>query len=293
MRADLVIAGITCWAALVPDAYIPTAEWDAEMLVGAPGLVLTAEITAPQEVDKLIAEFGFLGLSVFWNANGPKVGLKTNRPIFDDVTWEITDNDIVKGGLEMKARDDRRLTEVLFQTVQIDATKGTADDNFVRYEYTIDGNAKDPNAYGDSRLKIEKIRWFNDGNDALIRTLSIRYLRRFSTAPRLVTVTVQRAKYGAASLADVVFITSKRITDADGLPERQAYQIISKQTAGPALVELVLQRYLYDGRYARFLRDTDPNDYLLADEATRARGFYFVSKANPVLPDGSGPYLFA
>lgn len=293
VRADVVAEELLTDFAPVPDANIPTAEWSAEMNQGAAGLLLTTEVTAPTDVDKLMAELALLGLSFWWNADDQEVGLKTNRPIFDDVTWEITDGDIVKDGLSLKARDDKRLTEVLFQSVQIDETRGLSDDNFLRYEYTIDGDAKGPNAYADARLKVEKIRWINSGNDALMRVLALRYLNLFSTAPQHVTVRVRRDKYDAVRLTDVVFISSKLITDPDGLPERKAFRVISKKNVGPGVVELLLQRYLRNGRYARFLRDDDPNDYTTASAEVKARGFYFVSKFSPTFPDGTGPYVFA
>ena len=293
VRADIVANDLLTNFAPVQSASIPVAAWDAEMQQGAPGMILKTEVTKPEPVGKLAAELGLLGLSFWWDGDTHTVGMKTNRPIFNDVTFEITDDDIVRDGIDLKSRDDRRLTEVLFQTVQIDPTKALSDDNFTRYEYTIDGDAKSPDAYGDSRLKVEKIRWINQGNDALVRVLSLRYLKRFSTAPDHVSVVVRREQYPTIGLADVAFLTSTMRTDDTGKASRMAYQVISKQNAGGGLVDLLLQRYFYDGRYARFLRDTDPVNYNDASPEVIARGFYFVSNATPVFDDGTGPYLFA
>ena len=288
---DVVAEELLTDFAPVPAGFIPVADWEAERLQGAPALLLTTELTTPTEVDKLMAELGLLGASFWWNADDQEVGFKTNRPIDDDVTWEITDSDIVKDGLSLKARDDRRLTEVLFQSVQIDPTRGTNDDNFLRYEYTIDGDAKGPNAYADARLKIEKIRWVNNGDDSLMRILSLRYLTRFSTAPQHVSVRVRRDKYDGVRLADVAFITSKMLTDPDGLPERQAFEVISKENAGPGVVELLLQRYLYTGRYARLM--VPGADYDGSTQEDRDDGGYLVDPVSGVFSDGTGPYILS
>jgi hypothetical protein len=294
VRADLVAADLLTNYAPVPLSYIPTAEWDAAMLGGAPGLKLTAEVTSPEQVSKLIAEMGLLGLSFYWDGDAQKVGLKVNRPIYDDATWEITDNEIIRDGIELKSRDDKRLTEVLFQSVQIDPTKSLSDDNFTRYEYTIDGDAKAPDAYNDSRLKVEKIRWFNQGADSQVRALSLRYLKRFSVAPDRVEVVVRKESYPGLKLTDVVYLTTTMRTDATGKATRLAYEVAGKSQAGPGLVRLTLQRYLYEGRYARVLRDVDPVTYGSASAEVRARGAYLVSVSSPTFAaDGTGPYIVA
>ena len=288
---DVVANELLADFAPVPAGFIPVADWEAERLKGAPSLLLTTELTDPTEVDKLMAELGLLGSSFWWNADDQEVGFKTNRPIDGDVTWEITDSDIVRDGISLKARDDRRLTEVLFQSVQIDPTRGVGDDNFLRYEYTIDGDAKGPNAYADARLKIEKIRWVNGGDDSLMRILSLRYLKRFSTAPQHVSVKVRRDDYPDVRLADVVFVTSKMITDPDGMPERLAFEVISKESAGPGVVELLLQRYLHTGRFARLM--VTGSDYDGSTASERDSGGFLVDPVSGEFSDGSGPYILS
>lgn len=289
VRADLVAADLLTNFAPVPSASIPTAAWDAEMQVGAAALMLTAEITKPTNVSTLVAELGLLGLSFWWDGATATVGLKTNRPVYNDVVWEITDDDIVRDGLELQSRDDKRLTEVLFQSVQVDPTKGIADDNFLNYEYTIDGDAKDPNAYGDSRLQVETIRWLNQGDDSTIRILSLRYLKRFSTAPGRITVTVKRDQYRDIALTDVVYLTSRYKTDSTGKAERLAYQVISKQRSGQGLVQLMLQRYFYTGRFGYCMANGSPG-YNTASAAQRLAG-NFPTDATLVFSDGTGPYV--
>lgn len=291
VRADIVIRDLLVNFAAVPSAQIPTAEWADEMDKGAPGLRLTAEITAPEQVDKLVAEMGIFGLSIWADASQQKVGLKTNRPLFDDTTFEITDGGILKDGASVKSRDDRRLTEVLFQSVQIDPVKALADDNFLRYEYTIDGDAKSPDAYGDVRLKVEKIRWINQGNDALARILSLRYLKLFSTAPEHVMVTVKRNQFSALRLTDVVYLTSDVRQDATGKPERKAYRVISKQNVGPGEVELTLQRYFFEGRYGRIQANTATPTYATATASEKATGFYISDNAGFMSDGTRGPQL--
>ncbi|WP_230690817.1 hypothetical protein, partial [Streptococcus pneumoniae] len=84
---------------------------------------------------------------------------------------------------------------------------------------------------GDSRLKVELIRWFNQGADSQVRALSLRYLKRFSTAPDHVMVTVRKDQFNGIKLADVVFLTSSMRADTTGKPMRLAYQVVGKQRA--------------------------------------------------------------
>jgi len=291
VRADLVIADLLTNFAPVPAGYIPAADWADELEFWAPNLFLDAIITKPEQVGKLVAEISIMGISNWWDADNQEVGFRLNRPVAPwDTTWEITDSDIVEGGLKLASKDDKRLTEVLFQTVQIDPTKAIADDNFLRAEYTIDGDAKDPNAYGDSRLKIEKIRWINQGDDSRMRILSLRYLQRFSTAPRHVTVKVRKSSYDGLKLTDVVYLTTSLVTDVTGRAERQSFQVIGKERAGPGLVELTLQRYFYTGRFGYCMPNGTPT-YDLASAEEIATGNFAVDEGTLLFPDGTGPYV--
>lgn len=293
-RADLVLNDILTNYAPVPTSYIPLSEWEDEMLLGSPSLVLKATLPKPELVSKLVPEIAMLGLSVFLKDGGSSIGLRTNRPVaLSDVTWEITDDDLLPGGITAKAKDDARLTEVLFESVQIDPTKGTSDGNFQRGQYTVDGDAKNPNAYGDSRLKVAKVRWINQGDDVRMRAITLRYLARFVTAPRIVEAVVRKSKYGAAGLTDIAYVTTNQETDTIGRAVRQAYQIIGKKRESTSTVRLTLQRFAQTKRYIRFMPAATSTP--LYDDATayeRANGFYFVAAANPKFSDGSGPYYF-
>ncbi len=287
-RIDTTIETLLTDFAPIPASYIPTSEWNAETDEWAPGTVLDAIITRPTEVSKLIAEIMPIGVSVYWNPNTQKVGYKLNRPIDDDTTWEIADGDILE--ISRDDRDKERLTEVLFWSQQIDPTAGTDDGNFIRGEFSLDADAKDPRAYGDTKVKKQAIRWLNQGADATVRIASIRYLQRFSEPPTRFKITVKDRKYRAAGLTDVVYLTSTETADVTGNPSREAYQIVSKsRPTSDGEVTFMVQRYLLIGNFGRFSENTYP-DYDLATDEEKACGAWFGPNTGDFFSDGSELY---
>jgi len=287
LTADLVVADLLTNYAPVPTSYIDTAAWAAEIARGNPDLKITAIVTKPTAVSDLISEISYLGLSVYAESGAKSIGFKTSRPYYDDTTWTITDSDIIKDGLTLAGRDDKRLTEVVVNTVQKDPTQGVGTTNFLRSYYLLDGDAKGANAYADSKIKQMYIRWLNQGNDDLVRILAIRYLARFRSAPQRATVQVRADKYAGVKLTDVVFLTTDQITDEAGAPETRAYQVISMSKKSAGVAELQLQRYFYAGRYGRFVANDSPT-YSAATDAQKAVGGWFSSETAPTF----SPFIF-
>ncbi|MDZ7904595.1 MAG: hypothetical protein U5N55_01515 [Cypionkella sp.] len=290
-RPHVVLRELMVDYAGIPSSQINLTEWADESFLGAPMLRISTEITTPKEVSKLVAEMSVMGLSIWPDVEKNKIGYKTSRPIYDDATWEITDDDIAKGDVKMDSRDDKRLTAVFFQTVQINPLKDLGEDNFLAAHAIADGNAISANAYGDIKHVVQRIRWMNHGADFVARLLAKRYLNRFLTAPQQSKVTLRRDQFGGIGLADVVYITSRSMVDDDGRPKRLAYQVIGRSTAGSGLIDVTFQRYLYEARYGRIVANGSP-DYSAATIEQKARGSYIVGPSL-TFPDNTGPYVFS
>ena len=276
----------------VPASWVPLSEWEAESDVWFP-VQVDVIVTKPIEVAKLIGELSILGFSLFTDLAAQKIRFRANRPLFPNeelTATDITDADIV-GKPKYESRDNDRLTRVEFRTVQIDPTRELSDDNFIQQQFTIAGDKEDPRAHGDIRYKLEKTRWLNQGASATIRILAQRYLRRFSTAPERVTVTVKRRKYGDLKLADVVNLTIRQAPSGYGTVDRRAFQIIKKDNVNAGEIMLVLQRFDYSGTFG-FWAPNDAPDYGDATEAEKDRMAFWGPNTGDFFSDGRPLYKY-
>jgi hypothetical protein len=103
----------------VDPSFIPFADWTAEVNKWATNLFLTADIMKPTGVSKLIGELAVLGLTIWWDEIDQEIKLLVNHPVDTLDIKPINDrNNIIMANQEDRSKD--RLTEVLFNTVQID-----------------------------------------------------------------------------------------------------------------------------------------------------------------------------
>jgi len=279
--------------ASVPASWVPVADWAAEAEVWFP-VEVDVIVTKPTPVARLIGELSILGFSLFTDLAAQKIRFRANRPLFfgeQQLAPNITDADIV-GKPKYDGRDSERLTRVEFRSVQIDPAQELADSNFERQNLTIAGDKEDPRAHGDIRYRLEKTRWLNQGAQATIRILAQRYLRRFSTAPERVTITVKRRKFGSIQLADVVNLTVRSIPAPWGVLERKAFQVIKKDNVNAGEIMLVLQRFDYSDSFG-FWAPNDAPDYDDASETLKDQAAYWGPNTGDFWPDGRPLYKYS
>jgi hypothetical protein len=287
-RIDEVIRDLLLLAS-VDEAFIPFSDWQAEVTRWAPTLALTADIMKPEGVAKLIGELAVLGVSIWWDEIDQEIKLQVNRPVdLENVNvFSDRNNNIEAFSYD---RADDRITEVLFNTVQIDPSRGVSADNFLRGSYIVSPVEKLPNAFGDTRIKTINCRWLNQGDDANVRIISLRLLDRFRLAPIRYEVTVDWRD--DLSLVDVVQLESYIATDETGNLQPQLSQVIMREddVIGHR-VKLTLQKFQFDKRYG-FITENDRPVYSSSSDAQKARGAYFVDEMTLVFGDGEGPYRF-
>ena len=287
VRVDQVYKTLLTEYAPVPASYWNDAKASEEAEIWGQGQILEAEIVKPTAVSELVAEIAPLGSSVWWDSAEKEIGFKINRPPYLDTVWTITDDDI----FDIKKEDGEaeRITDVIFRTVQVDPTKALAQDNFLRGELIVDGEAKDPRAYGDQRIKEAAIRWVNQGNDNNVRIAAIRYLQRFASGQGKVYLEVPRAKFNAVRLTDVVELTTSATPDEFGVPLTERYQVRSRKKIKGGNLGLQLERYFFDtgNRPAYFMEDDTP-DYDAASDEDKDFGAFFTTEDAPEFE----PYLF-
>jgi hypothetical protein len=288
-RIDFVARALLVDYAGVPAAYIPTAKWAAEIDTWAADVLLSADICAPVSVASLVGELAVLGISIWWDDALREIGLKVNRSPYKDPIIYLSENAQIKS-LEIVSKEEARLTEILFYTVQSDVTKSaTSAENFDRLAYTADFNAKDSRAYGDTRTRKIFCRWLNAGNDNAALVMSNRLLKRFSRSPMQIKLTLDKQSFGIG-LADVISIDSKSIQDETGNNKAALFQVISRsEDTETGDIFLTAQAYQFNGKYGAATVDTMPY-YLQATEAQRSFAEFACDNTTLLLPDGSAPY---
>lgn len=289
-KAYLAVRSLLIDFAPVPSSWVPTTEWEDEANNWF-SVDVDVIVTKPVPVAKLIGELSILGFSLFTDLEAQKIRFKANRPLFPAeaaASLVIGDDDII-GQPKYDGRDDQRLTRVEFRSVQIDPTQELSDSNFERAYLGIDGDAEDPRAYGETRYRLEKTRWLNQGADATIRILAQRYLRRFSNAPERVTVRVKRRKYGTVKLTDVVTLTSSRIPSPWGIVEGRQYQVIKRAAPNDGELDLTLQRFDYAGNFGFWAPNSGP-DYDTATEAQKDSRAFWGPNTGDTWADGRKLY---
>lgn len=273
----------------VPDSYLPkAAQWAGEVTRWLSQIRLETHICQPTGVAQLIGELCVLGFSIYPNAAGNQLMIRANRPPDGDPVYPLSDERNLKS-IDIDDNSDKRLTEIIFYSVQIDPTKSVTDaSNYRRGIGTYDLEAKDARAYGDARARKIFCRWFNVGADNEIGILSKRLLARFNSAPVKYRVKID-AKDSGIGLADIVTLQSDAVQDVTGARVDRAAQVVARaETVAGHEIELTLQAYDFLGRYG-FVTENARPVFGASSAAQKARGAYAVG-AGLVFSDGSLPY---
>lgn len=275
----------------IDPVFLDNAGYLAEFTRWAPSLQITTTLTSSEPVIEYLGELAALGVSVWWDDVDQKVKAKLNHPLdYTETVFNVSDDSSIKG-MSIEDKDDERITQVHYYSVQADPTKSLTDkNNYDRVQVIIDADAQDADSYGDTRIKEVFCRWFNAGNDASVKIIANRYLQRFNTAPRYHTLTVDK-KDGNIQLSDIIEVTSNSIVDDNGLPIPTNLQVIGKTDlkAGHE-VRYTTQAYEF-AVAASFIMANTANGYNSATALELERGCYIVDENTLVFPDGRDPYL--
>ncbi|CAB4124405.1 hypothetical protein UFOVP59_1, partial [uncultured Caudovirales phage] len=292
-RVDDVIYDLLVNYAKIPSSYIDFPTWQAEVTTWMASLYLDTTITKPTGVNTLIGELAVLGISIWWDDVNQKIGLKANRPIYNDTVVPISDRNNIKD-IDQEDQDQYRLTQIHFYSVQADPTKDVSSkENYNRLVVTIDTTAENVLAYGDTRVREITCRWLNVGSDAVTGILSRRLLKRFNSAPVNYKILLD-AKDRTLALTDVITVNSRVVADDTGNPVDTYMQVIKLVESNYGHeVEVTAQAYQYLGRYGRVMA-TGANNYPVSTALEKSKGGYICggTYAAPTnFADGTTPYV--
>jgi hypothetical protein len=288
---DDVIYDLFVNYANIPASYIDTTAWNEEVQRWGPTKKIFTTITEPTGVAELVGELAVIGVSIWWDDVNQKIGLRLTKPPSPlETITEFTDDKDIKD-ISQEDRDEDRLTQIHFYSVQADPTQGLKEkSNYDRIRATIDTVAEQANSYNDTRVREIFFRWFNRGNDTQARLSSLRLLNRLRNSPKSYTILLD-AKDRDIALTDVIRITSRVVTDDTGKAEPTLLQVtqrVEKQSGHE--VQISAQSYLYDGKYGYIMENT-ANVYGSATATEKATGAYIVDGTTLQFPDGAEPYV--
>jgi hypothetical protein len=290
-RVDDTIYSLLTTYAKVPTSFCPlVTEWEPEITKWMDSVLLKTVITKPTGVAQLVGELSDIGVSVWWDDVNQKVRLLATHPVDDELVVPISDNLDIKA-ISQEDFDEDRVTQVHFYTKQSDPTKDYKDkNNYDRLNVLVDTTAESVNAYNDTKVREVFCRWLNDGADAIVRTLSLRLLKRLNTPPVHYTIVLD-AELKTLNLADVVELDSRVATDETGLPVKKLLQIIRRtEKKSGHEVEIEAQSFRYDGKYGQVMANGSPVYGSATDEQKRLGAFFVGTSLK--FSDGSPPYAF-
>lgn len=273
----------------IDPTFFPTDDWAEEVQRWAPTLRLDAVLAEPTSVSDLLGELAVLGVSIWWDDVGQKIRLAITKPVdLNQTVYNLTDDANIKS-ISQEDRDEDRLTQIHFYTVQADPTAGLKDkSNYDRIRVTVDTEAEQANSYNDVRVREIFCRWLNFGNDTSTRLRSIRLLNKLNASPKQFKIRLD-AKDIAISLTDVLYVESRIITDDTGkhVPTYLEVTQKSEPVAGHE-VDIVAQAYLYEGNYGYIMANT-ANPYGTATDLEKETGAYISDTAGIIFTDE--PYV--
>lgn len=288
-RVDDTIAELLLEAGIDP-AFLPLADWAKEVDRWMPGIMINRDIGTPTGVKALISSMVPLGFSLWWSAARQEIRMKANRPIDGDVVWNLSDF-ATNLEVEAEADDRKRVTEVLFWTVQKNPTgSASSPDNYGRMWASVDISAREYIAYRAGQIKNYFCPWLNTGDDVVVRVAARRLLRRFNTTPKKFNLTLDFKQWDDIDLTDVITLTTSGLQDETGKLVAEKYQVImrSEPMAGERL-ELKVQSYQFSGRFG-YATPNDSPSYEDATEAQRDPGMFACDPITLRMPNGDPPY---
>lgn len=291
-RVDDTIYNLLTTYAKVPAAFCPLAsEWAPEITKWMSSVLLTTTITKPTGVAQLVGELADIGVSVWWDDVNQKVKLLATHPVADELIIPVSDNLDIKS-ITQEDFDEDRITQVHFYTKQSDPTKDYKDkNNYDRLNVLVDTEAESINAYNDTKVREVFCRWLNSGADAIVRTLSLRLLRRLNTPPVHYTIVLD-AELKDINLADVIELDSRVSTDATGLPVKKLLQVIRRtEKKSGHEVEVEAQSFRYDGQYGKIMANGSPV-YSAASKTQKDNGAFFLGPGLTEFADEGLAYQF-
>lgn len=265
-------------------AYIDLTEWETEADQWLDGFIVSAVISEPTGLNQLLAELcRDAQFFIWWDERQQKILLRAVRPPTETPQVFTENANIIAGSQSLVQKPDERISQIWYYYQPRDLSKSVTDEeNYRKVRIRIDADAESPREYGESAVEKIFSRWVR--TDAIVVAITTRLLARYSVNPYYLTISVD-AKDRGTWTADVVDVSTRLLTNTEGLPFTTRYQIISAQETSPgSVVKYVLQNYNFSARYG-FWMAADAPTYAAATAEQRAIGGWWAGTDGKVSGD--------
>lgn len=277
-----------------PTAYpfIDQTQWAAEAAEWLSGFIVSAVISEPTGLNQLLAELcRDAQFFIWWDERQSKILMRALRPPNELPAQWTDDANILAGSASISYKPAERISQVWYYYDPTDLSKSvTTEENYRKVRIRVDGNSESPREYNETAVEKIFSRWLRA--DGIVTVITTRILNRYKDTPYYLTVSVD-AKDRGVWVADVVDVTTRLLTNADGIPRNNRFQVISAEETSPgSIAKYVLQSYSLGGtlgRTGRYTITTAPI-YSAATEAEKNAGAWYADAAGKIGTDNAYEY---
>jgi hypothetical protein len=215
---------LTEWAEIDP-SFIDKTAWDNEKNLFRGAFNLTAYISQPTSIPRLLGELSQQSLAnIWWDERKQEIFLKAVKPDFSPET--ITDNDDIKAGsLAIKEHPDERISQVfVYYNLRNQAESPANRDNYENAAIFVDVGRQIQ--YGGKPVVREIFARFAP-SEAIANNIGLTYLDRFKDVRR--EITFELSDETTFWTGDPVNIQHFLDTDFTGAPQANNWLITSAQ----------------------------------------------------------------
>lgn len=274
-----------------PAAYpfVDLTQWEDEADQWLDGFIVSSVISEPTGLNTLLAELcRDAQFFIWWDERLQKILLRAQRPP-TELPPRFTDAaNIIAGTASIQYKPDERISQVWYYYDPKDRTKSvTEESNYRKVRIRIDADSESEREYDESAIEKIFSRWVR--TDAIVTAITTRIINRYKTTPFYLTLQVD-AKDRGLWTADVVDVSTRLLTNFEGLPLQLRYQIISAQETSPgSIIKYVLQNYNFTARYGYYM-ESDAPTYALATDEEKAFGAWYADEAGFISGDPGYEY---
>lgn len=274
----------------VPEALIDLQAWNTEAARWLQGFELSALISEPTGVTKLIAEIvEQVPLVIWWDERERLIRLRADRrsetqpPLIDER------DHIVAGTMAVREDPAQRASQVWVYWALRDPTGSVGEEaNYSRIRIRADVEAEGADQYGEQRIRKVFARWL--ATEAQATVLSRRLLQRYGRNPRFLSLSLD-ARDREIWTASFVTAATRLVTDDTGAPLPELYQVLSsEETIHGHMVEYELEKAAFEaGVRGGFWMANEAPNLAEASAEQRERGMFWAGEDGR-LGDGSNGY---
>lgn len=284
LQVDLVLADLlTTWGG-ISTSWLDTANWATEANEYLSFYDLTALITEPQSVAKLVSEVQEQALCfLWWDERASLVKMRAVRGI-DAQPPLLTDGvNIISHSVQLTEKPKERTSQVWVYYNQNDFSEKEGEPKAYKSQFVIaDLESETDELYGEPSIRKLYGRWLP--TDALAQTTASKIITRYVDVPSQIRFHLD-AKDRDHWVGDTVEIEHFRDVDQYGARRKRYWMITSAEEKRPGeLIEYVAEDTTLYGLINYIMPDSEP-DYPGAAN-TPFRNCY-IGDASGLLSDGS------